>query len=202
MFRSKLPQKLQGESILTATFIINRLPSAVLNWATPFERLYSKPPNLTQVKTFRCLCFTINTSPHKSKFEPRAFKCIFLGYVSGMKTYKLYDLNSNKILISRDVIFHEDFFPYHLLQNNLSQNSLVLLNPISEPNYSSTSNPLPPTNTTEPDSSNPYTDPNLGHTVTIPHSPNEHPEHNTQTHPDTITITSRRSTKVTTVILG
>ncbi|KAL0361137.1 UNVERIFIED_CONTAM: Retrovirus-related Pol polyprotein from transposon TNT 1-94 [Sesamum radiatum] len=33
-------------------------------------------------------------------------------YVSGQKGYKLYDLNNKRILISRDVIFHEEEFPF------------------------------------------------------------------------------------------
>ena len=30
-----------------------------------------------------------------------------------MKGYKLYDIQSNQIFVSRDVIFHEEIFPFH-----------------------------------------------------------------------------------------
>ena len=36
-----------------------------------------------------------------------------LGYPPGMKGYKLLDIDSMKILISRDVIFYENVFPFH-----------------------------------------------------------------------------------------
>ncbi|KAK9750505.1 hypothetical protein RND81_02G201300 [Saponaria officinalis] len=39
-------------------------------------------------------------------------RCIFLGYPYGQKAYKLYDLTSHKVIISRDVVFHEHVFPY------------------------------------------------------------------------------------------
>lgn len=35
---------------------------------------------------------------------------MFIGYPFGMKVYKLLDLESNKVVISRDVVFHESIF--------------------------------------------------------------------------------------------
>ncbi|KAL0431876.1 UNVERIFIED_CONTAM: hypothetical protein Sradi_0813600 [Sesamum radiatum] len=112
MFESHLPNTFWAESILAATHIINRLPSVTLQWKTPYELLYNKPPSYTNLKTFGCLCFASNNTPHKSKFDPRAFKCIFIGYVQGQKGYKLFDLDNHVIIISRDVTFHEHIFPY------------------------------------------------------------------------------------------
>ena len=38
----------------------------------------------------------------------REKKCIFLGVSDQSKAYKLYNPNTKKILVSRDVIFYED----------------------------------------------------------------------------------------------
>ncbi|KAL0311584.1 UNVERIFIED_CONTAM: Retrovirus-related Pol polyprotein from transposon RE1 [Sesamum angustifolium] len=112
MFQSHLPSKFWTEAILTATYLINRLPTSVLNWKTPYAMLYGKPVNYTVIRTFGCLAFATNVQPHKSKVTKRAYRCIFVGYAFGQKGYRLYDLENNVMLVSRDVVFHEGVFPY------------------------------------------------------------------------------------------
>lgn len=41
------------------------------------------------------------------------YKSIFIGYPFNHKGYKILDIKTKKIYSSRDVIFHEDHFPFH-----------------------------------------------------------------------------------------
>ena len=111
MFSMNIPKYLWGEAILTATYLINRLPSRVLNYETPLNefqncfpnnRLYSTLP----LKVFGCVVYV--HSKNQSKLDPRAEKYVFIGYASSKKGYKCYNPATRKIIISMDVTFLEN----------------------------------------------------------------------------------------------
>ncbi|CAM8886686.1 unnamed protein product [Rhodiola kirilowii] len=122
--QSKVPDFLWGDCVLTATYIINRLPSTVLKGQIPFEVLFKRKPDYQHMKVFGCLCYMTNISPNKSKFDIRAVSCIFLGYAFNQKGYKVFDPKEGVIYVSRDVKFVEDIFPYdEKLQHNVPENT-------------------------------------------------------------------------------
>ncbi|GAA0172513.1 hypothetical protein LIER_41351 [Lithospermum erythrorhizon] len=90
-----------------------RLPSSNLNWKSPYKIYFSAQPSIDHLKVFGCLCFFSNHSTHKTKLDPRAIPGVFIGYPSGQKGYKVYDLVSKKVVITRDVKFLEHSFHLH-----------------------------------------------------------------------------------------
>lgn len=94
-FQSQVPISLWTECILTATFLINRTPSPFLHNKTSYELLYQKP--VDSLRVFGCLAFASTLPTQRTKFQPRARICVFLGYPTGMKAYKLYDLQNRQV---------------------------------------------------------------------------------------------------------
>ncbi|XP_074293809.1 uncharacterized protein LOC141620974 [Silene latifolia] len=112
MLYAGLPKKFWGECLLTATYLINKLPSVVLNWKTPYEVLLGKLPSYDELNVLGCLCYALDPTPHRDKFAAKRIKCIFIGYSYGQKAYKVYDLTTHKVFVSRNVIFSETVFPF------------------------------------------------------------------------------------------
>lgn len=111
MFQSQVPLHLGGDCVLTIVFLINRTPSQLLSNKTPYEKITNKAPDYSQIRTFGCLCYGLTSPKQRYKFANRSKACIFLGYPTGYKGYRLLDLETNNISISRNVEFHEDVFP-------------------------------------------------------------------------------------------
>ena len=109
---ANLPTRFWGECILTATYIINRLPSKVIENKTPYELLYGEKPNYDHMRVLGCMAYYRSVETKGDKFEIKGRPGIFMGYPSGTKGYKVYDPSHDKIVISRDVKFAEKLFPY------------------------------------------------------------------------------------------
>ncbi|KAJ0810676.1 putative RNA-directed DNA polymerase [Helianthus annuus] len=112
MFEAKLPKRFWGECVLTATYIINRLPSKVIKDKTPYELLHGEKPSYDHMRVLGCLAYYRSIETNGDKFEIRGRPGVFMGYPIGTKGYKIYDPNNGKIITSRDVKFAERVFPF------------------------------------------------------------------------------------------
>lgn len=117
LFSMRVPNHFWGEAILTAVHLINRQPSRVLKYKTPTQVLLETYPNTRMVsqipiRVFGCTVFLHNHSSNRSKLDPRATKCLFLGCSPFQKGYKCYNPLNKRMQVSLDVTFieNEPFF--------------------------------------------------------------------------------------------
>lgn len=87
----------------TAAYLINRSPFVVLQMKTPKELWRGTPPDYQQLRVIGCLAYA---HVKQDKLEPRALRCALIGYPSGVKGYKLWCIDAQKIIVSRDVKDH------------------------------------------------------------------------------------------------
>lgn len=121
MSQSGMPKKFWAEAVNTATYLRNRSPTTSLDGVTPFESLFNRKPDVSNLKVFGCLAYAHIPKDQRKKFEEKSRKSVFVGYPNETKGYKLYDLKACCFIRSRDVIFAENDF--HDFENGHSVNS-------------------------------------------------------------------------------
>ena len=112
MFSTNVPKLFWGEAVLTAAYLVNRMPSRVLKFQTPCQTLLKSFPttrliSIVPPKIFECSVFVHINQQHRSKLDPRSLKCIFLGYSANKKGYKCNSPVTRKFYNSMDVTFFE-----------------------------------------------------------------------------------------------
>ncbi|CAN0910966.1 Retrovirus-related Pol polyprotein from transposon TNT 1-94 [Linum grandiflorum] len=129
LFTKNVPKHLWGEAVLSATYLINRLPCRVLNYKTPKDILVQNYPHVQaylselEPRVFGCLAF-VHIQPHqRSKLDPRARKCVFIGYAPRQKGYRCFCPTTRKIFTTMDVTFFEQsaYYSNPELQGESSQ---------------------------------------------------------------------------------
>ncbi|KAE9565727.1 hypothetical protein PC116_g28540 [Phytophthora cactorum] len=100
-----------GEAVMTATFLRNRCPTrAITHDKSPHQVWTGKKPLLANLKVFGCHAYVHVPKEKRSKFDSKSVRCRFVGYSEHEKAYRFEELESGRVLISRDAQFMEDVF--------------------------------------------------------------------------------------------
>ncbi|RVW88368.1 Retrovirus-related Pol polyprotein from transposon TNT 1-94 [Vitis vinifera] len=109
LLHSNVPFRFWGDAVLTACYLINRMPSSVLHDQIPHSLLFpDQPLYFLPPRVFGCTCFVHILTPGQDKLSAKAMKCLFLGYSRLQKGYRCYSLETHRYFISADVTFFED----------------------------------------------------------------------------------------------
>lgn len=117
-----------GDDVLTASYLINKMPSSVLNYKPPIA-LLMKPTTTYSIlpKGFALfvLCTTMGDLEERTEGSEMCFYC----YSAIKKRYKCYHPSIRKVFISTDVTFreHESFFCRPSLQGGRNEKERISL---------------------------------------------------------------------------
>ena len=75
-----MPHSFWAEAVSTAIYIMNRTPTVAIHDVTPEESFTGKKPDLSHLKVFGCIAYVHVPDELRTKLDPKAEKCISIGY--------------------------------------------------------------------------------------------------------------------------
>ncbi|WP_139158356.1 DDE-type integrase/transposase/recombinase, partial [Enterobacter cloacae complex sp. GF14B] len=107
MNEKNMPHHFWAEAVNTAVYIMNRTPTAAVHDVTPEEKFTGTKPDLAHLKVFGCIAYVHVPDELRRKLDPKAEKCILVGYSLEQKGYRCYNPTTRELRVSRDVVFDE-----------------------------------------------------------------------------------------------
>ena len=104
---SNIHIKFWGEAVNSAIYILNMTGTRTLEGITPSEAWYGTKPSIAHIRVFGSDAYYHVLKETRHKLMPKAKKAMLMGYSDTSKAYRLWDINSRKIVESRDVLFDE-----------------------------------------------------------------------------------------------
>src|SRR6185312_9566876 len=126
LIQASRPSRFWAESLHTATYLLNRLPSTTSPAPTPQHALFGTLPRYDHLRVFGCACYPNTSATASHKLAPRSVR-VFLGYSPDHKGYRCFDLTSRRVLNSRHVVIDESDFPYSTSSTPSSDSELASL---------------------------------------------------------------------------
>ncbi|MCO5555990.1 hypothetical protein L7F22_009534 [Adiantum nelumboides] len=147
MSENNMPPCYWAEATFTFVYTMNRTPTAAVHDMTPEEKFIGKKPNVSHFKVFGCIAYVHVPDELRITLEPKAEKCVFIGYFVDQKGYKCYNPITRQVRVSRDVVFDEMATLYADVKDDIgadvkksvAENSNVQSQVLSGPQGSSTS---------------------------------------------------------------
>ena len=96
-------KKFWAEAVYTAIYLQNRLLTHAINGKTPLEAWSGLKPSVGHLKVFGSLCYMHVPDAKRDKLSEKAKKAILLGYSVQAKGYKIFDLQTGKMVVSRHI---------------------------------------------------------------------------------------------------
>ena len=135
LIHSNLPHRAWGWAALQAAEVLNRTSESVVSnkvagVSSSFSRLerwkgHSLPTQTKGLYPFGCLAFKLVPGALRTKLEPHAVPCVYLGMDASSRAYLLGSLFDLHTSVSVEVTFFEDSFPFRKHRQESSPSALL-----------------------------------------------------------------------------
>ena len=96
-----------------ACYVLQYVPTNAFDkQLTLYERRYNHPPSVSHLRSPGCLVWFYNYEVNKKSFLDKCAKAgVMVGYDLFSRSYKIYNLESKRVLLSSDCVFNEAVYP-------------------------------------------------------------------------------------------
>ena len=94
LISSCLPQNIWGEAILSANYLLNKVPKKKTE-KTPYELGKGMKPSCKYLRVWGCLAKVAVPPPKKVRIGPKTIDCVFIGYAHNSAAYQFLVYESN-----------------------------------------------------------------------------------------------------------
>ncbi|CAA7028594.1 unnamed protein product [Microthlaspi erraticum] len=74
MFHTNVPKKFWRDAVVSACYLINRIPTRVLNDISPYEVLTNTTPTIDHLRVFGSVCYVLVPGEKRNKLEAKSTK--------------------------------------------------------------------------------------------------------------------------------
>lgn len=103
----KVPKIFWAEAVNWTFYVLNRCPTHAVKDKTPQEAWNGIKPSVEHFRVWGSLAHAHIPDVKRSKLDDKSITCVMLGFSEESKGYKLYNPDTKKIVISKDVVFEE-----------------------------------------------------------------------------------------------
>lgn len=103
----KVPKVFWAEAVNWTFYILNRCPTLAVKNITPQEAWNGVKPSVEHFRVWGSLAHVHVSDQKRGKLDDKSIICVLLGFSEESKAYRLYNPKTEKVIVSRDVVFEE-----------------------------------------------------------------------------------------------
>ena len=104
----ELPNEFWAQAVYTSIYLQKRSVTKAVKGKTPLQAWCGHNSFVKHLKVFGSICYIHVPFAKRHRLDSKAEKGIFVGHGSQSKGYRVYNLQTKEVNVSRDIVFDEE----------------------------------------------------------------------------------------------